>query len=325
MSADLFSAPSDLVVDAPEEVFDRNGVRRSKDGRPYVKVHCGGCDGGGRVPGVRAGTTKNCPTCKGKGNAKEVVYTRCTSFVGVLESRQNLEAWQRRITLLGLAVDGTLWADLLACDPDDRDAIDRIADRAFEIGDGHAAAQKGTDLHLLSEAVDEGGPFAIPASLADRVDMAAYARARDRHRLRFTDAEVFVVQDDLKIGGTFDRRAIWPDHHTVCSCPAEAVIFDLKTGRVDYGQGKICQQLGVYAHSQRYDPETGDRRPLDVCQKYGLVLHLAQGTGEARLLTADLVEGWRAVQISADVRAHRRESKGWLMDLDDSKLISKKP
>jgi hypothetical protein len=155
--------------------------------------------------------------------------------------------------------------------------------------------------------------------------MAAYARARDRHRLRFTDAEVFVVQDELKIGGTFDRRAIWPAHAEFCGCSADAVIFDLKTGRVDYGQGKICQQLGVYAHSQRYSPETGERSPLDVCQKYGLVMHLAQGTGEARLMTVDLVEGWRAVAVSASVREHRRISKGWLMDLDDVKLISPKP
>lgn len=325
MTTDQFSIPSDLVVPADVEVFDRNGVRRSKDGRPYVKIFCGGCDGSGRVPGVRRGTQKNCPTCKGKGNSREVVYTRCTSFVGVLESRQNLEAWQRRITMLGLSVDPLLWADLLACDPEDREALNAIADQAFEIGDGHAAANKGTDLHTLSEAVDLGGRFMIEATYADRRDMAAYARARDRHRLVFTDAEVFVVQDELRIGGTFDRRAIWPEHHTLCPCPAEAVIFDLKTGRVDYGQGKICQQLGVYAHSERYDALSGARTPLDVCRNVGLVMHLPQGEETAHLYTADLVEGWRAVQISASVREHRRVSRGWMMNLDDPKLIAEKP
>jgi hypothetical protein len=308
------------VVDEP--IYDRNGVRRSKNGRPYVKQVCDPPCDDGRVAGARAGTTKQCPSCKGKG-MKEVLYTRCTSFVGVLESRQNLEAWQRRITLLGLAVDGMLWADLLACSPDDRDAIDAIADKAFEVGDGHAAAQKGTDLHALSECVDSGTELVTEdgteASFADRLDMGAYLGCVQDHGLTFTDMECFVTQDDLKIGGTFDRRAVWSANPCDCGLP---VIFDLKTGRIDYGQGKICQQLGVYAHSDRYDAATGARAALDVCQRYGLILHLPQGTGTASLHQADLRAGWDAVQLSAAVREHRRVSNTWLKPIGSALELS---
>ena len=101
----------------------------------------------------------------------------------------------------------------------------------------------------------------------------------------------------------------------VCSC-VQPHILDLKTGRLDYGAGKIAQQLAVYANSKDYDPETGERSDQDVCTHYGIVVHLPQGTGEATVHVVDLVAGWEAVKLSSQVREHRRMSSKMLWPLE---------
>lgn len=335
---------TEMVIHDPHDsegdlVYDRNGVRRSRDGRPYVKVPCpaagrkpGDCQDG-RVPGKREGTTKQCPKCKGVGE-KEVLYTRCTSFVGALEDRQNLEKWMKRTVLVGLASqeeagqfadDALLWR-VSDVDPSDREALDALADEAFTLGDGYEKAQKGTDLHGLAELVDQRKPLG-DVSIEDRRDMAAWKRLVDDFGLLMLGIEVFVVQDDYKIGGTYDRRVMSYDPRLrceVCDVPPTVTtdqnlpavikpkVLDLKTGRVDYGAGKMRQQIAVYAYSDDYDPETGERRPQSVCTHLGFIAHVAQGTGTAQLYAVDLVQGWKDVALSAQVREHRRSSKSGL-------------
>lgn len=311
MSDDLFSAPAPIA----DPTIDHNGVRRSKDGRPYVKRPCPeGCDAG-RVPGARPGTTKLCPKRCTEG-VKEVLYTRCTSFVGALEDRANLEAWQKRIVLLGLKASGMLRERLGVIDIDDREELDRLAEEAYEAGDGYRAAQKGTDLHELTEKVDRGEPLG-EVSLEDRRDMAAWVGLIDRYGIHVLDIEKFVVVDRLKIGGTYDRTIESDDPRLACpfGCGKPRVL-DLKTGRIDYGAGKMCQQLAVYAQGRSYDAETGKRSPHRVCRHVGFVAHLPQGTGEATLHSLDLVEGWKAVRLSAQVREHRRVSRGWMVPVE---------
>jgi hypothetical protein len=352
-TADEFSSPAPLPdPDAP--VFDRNGVRRSKDGRPYVKMRCvnaapadgarfvenagvaealGDCVNG-RVPGKRAGTTKKCPKCDGVTGWKEVLYARCTSFVGALEDRQNLERWMKRTVLIGVAADHRNALDpfepstriierTLEADLDDRDTLDALADEAFERGDGYLKARKGTDLHALCENVDNGEPLPEGTSLDDRADVAAWRRLRDEYGITVLDVERFVVIDEYKFAGTYDRRIESDDPRLACpvSCGKPRVL-DLKTGRIDYGAGKMSQQLAGYAHGVEYDPETGERSPHDVCQHVGFIAHVPQGTASASMHSLDLVAGWRAVDLSAEVREHRRVSKTWMTPLDSGLLLA---
>ena len=343
----VFLDPSD------EGPVDPNKITRSADGRPRIRVECPNTDkierveqttnGGifaqqmrlcvdGKAPGKRAGTTKQCPKCKGVGY-KTLLYTRCTSFVGVLDDRSALEKWQKRIVLRGLLADPALLGELGSNGADVEDAeLNWFADQAFEAGDGHEKARKGTDLHALSELVDAGEPFPAelwnddaqafrPITLQDRADMAAYVRLRDELGLVYLDRELFVVDDVHKIGGTFDGLAAQAPLITIdgatgevvsveSACPencGKPVIVDLKTGRTDYGQGKMAQQLAVYAHSSRYDPATGERTPLDACPHVGIILALPQGTGETSVLLLDLERGWATVNLSAQVREYRRD------------------
>jgi hypothetical protein len=332
---------------SPSE-HDPTRVRRSKDGRPYVKQRCPASLGPveqrddwteeetrnvwamwpatcirGRLPGKTA-KVRQCPKCKGKGYV-EKLYSRCTSFVSVLDDTTQLQAWKLRITLTGLGVDHALLAELDRTDPDDKDALNSIAERAFEVGDGHVKAQKGTDLHTLTEYVDKGWPLPAsltdyetgqerPVTLQDRADLAAWVRTLDTLEIgHWQGSECFVVQDDYQIGGTYDRRAelLSP----ICDCRMP-VILDLKTGRIDYGAGKIAQQLAVYANSKDYDPATGERTDQDVCTHVGLVVHLPQGTGEASVHVVDLQAGWSAVELSSKVREHRRMSREMIWPLE---------
>lgn len=343
--------------------IDRNGIRRSKDGRPYVKVRCSRAAApegrkfasnhgvsealaecvDGRIPGKRPGITKKCPKCDGETGWKDTLYSRCTSFVGALEDRQNLEAWQKRIVLLGLAADyhstqrplghPSLLARIRETDPEDAATLDALADEAYRLGDGYRAAQKGTDLHALTELVDSDSPLPDDGSvsLEDRRDLAAYVRVCEEYGIEHLDMERFVVHDGLKIAGTYDRRVqSWDPRLRCMMCDGQEwdstvggetlrllthskpKVLDLKTGRIDYGAGKMAQQLAVYANASAYDPETGERSEQDVCPHVGFILHLPQGTGTASLHRLDLVKGWEAVQLSALVREHRRISRDWI-------------
>ena len=282
----------------------------------------------GRAPSAkRAGGTVQCAACKGKGYV-EKLYSRCTSFVSVLDDTTQLQAWKLRITLTGLGVDHALLAELDRTDPDDKDALNSIAERAFEVGDGHAKAQKGTDLHTLTEYVDKGWPLPAsltdfetgqerPVTLQDRADLAAWLRFKEDgfYDWVFLGSECFVVQDDYQIGGTYDRQAVPRFLRGPCHC-GKPLILDLKTGRIDYGAGKIAQQLAVYAHSKDYDPVTGERTDQDVCTHVGIVVHLPQGTGEATVHVVDLEAGWAAVELSSRVREHRRMAREMIWPLE---------
>ncbi len=372
---DFLSPNSALDTSGDEAPQDPTKVRRSKDGRPYVKVPCpdaypvGSCAScgepattriildstetfaclrhfnvwktpekcvNGRLPGKRPGTTKACPTCKGKGDQREVLYSRCTSFVDVMESRNQLEAWKRRVDFIGLHEDPTISERLWDTSPDDRAALDALVEEAFEAGDGYVKSQKGTDLHALSEDVDRGlilgtslfredGTEPPEVTLQDRADMAAYRRTMEVHGIEVLDIECFVVNDRFRIGGTFDRRVAigaWPKDRFCQECNGAPYVLDLKTGRVDFGAGKMAQQLAVYANSENYDPLTGKRSPLDVCPHVGLILHLPQGTGTASLLTVDLVAGYEAVALSDRVRNYRNVSKKWMEPVPSDDPIS---
>ena len=329
MTTDFFS-PSDSV--------DPTKVRRQKGTkRPWIKQPCPLEDQhvpdvlnpGARVLGKRLQTTKQCPKCKGKGYI-EKLYSRCTSFVGVLDDRSNLEKWQKRIILVGLRTRPTMMAELAATDPDDKDMLDALADDLFEAGEGHVKAQKGTDLHTLTEYVDKGWdlPASLtdfetgqerPVTLQDRADLAAWLRTTEENDFVWFGSECFVVQDDYQIGGTYDRQVGAPYGSGIrwCNQCTYPMILDLKTGRIDYGAGKIAQQLAVYANSKDYDPATGERSDQDVCTHYGIVVHLPQGTGEATVHVVDLVAGWAEVKLSSEVREHRRMSKNMIWPLED--------
>lgn len=227
---------------------------------------------------------------------KPVAYRRCTTFIDVLADRGALERWKQRKTAIGLSMRSDLLLRVQA-EKKNNATLDKICEWALQAAGSDASANIGTAIHSLTEQIDRGETPEIPEAFAK--DIQAYLHATKA--LTMKAIEVFVVNDDLKVGGTFDRIAL----------DLEPVVADLKTGSITYDAGKIAMQLAVYAHSQIYNIETGERTPLDVSHQRGLVIHLPQGEGRCSILEADLEEGWRGAQLAADVWAWRSK-KGFL-------------
>lgn len=237
---------------------------------------------------------------------KPVAYTRCTTHAGTIDDTYNLTQWKLRTSAVGLSRRPDLQLAVSA-NADDKYALNKICEQALQAGGSDTAANTGSALHKLSEFVDRGD-YDVLQTVPEvyKRDLRAYMKAVAK--LTTLEIERFVVQDDLRIGGTFDRLVEYQ---------GESFIADIKTGSVDFGAGKIAQQLGTYANSVYYYHPTKEspeprREPLpeNLNRDRGIVIHLPAGTGECELLWIDLAKGWHAVrELSAPVREFRKNQK----------------
>ncbi len=158
-----------------------------------------------------------------------------------------------------------------------------------------AKANMGTALHKFTESVDRGETITGVLPEVTR-DVDAYVECMKTAKVTVDQIECFVVLDEYKIGGTFDR---------IVTHKGKRYVLDVKTGRLDYGMGKIAMQLAVYAHARHYDPLTFQRTDLDVDLERAIVAELPAGTGKCFLRWVDIASGWEAVQLAGQVRAWR--------------------
>ncbi len=191
--------------------------------------------------------------------------------------------------------------------------MNALADEVFEIGGGREKATKGTDIHALCDLHDREGIVAVGDLLtegkitpADMADVEAYAEAMRKLGAKVIEAERVVVNDELKVAGRLDRVVM-------VKLPGETRarrrVLDIKTGRVDYGAGKIAQQIEMYAGSKGYDLNTHEREDLKLDRTKGILLHLPAGEGRATAHVVDLTLGRRGNKLAAEVRAWRNEGK----------------
>ena len=195
-----------------------------------------------------------------------------------------------------------------------KSTLDNIAHEALELGGVHEKAQKGTDLHALCQLYDMQGMGAVNELVhagkitpADHQDVVAYASAMLAAGVKVLECEQFVVLDELGVGGTLDRLVL-------AKLPGSArsvrMVADIKTGRVDYGAGKIAQQIDLYSHGKGYDPaDPKARRDLKASTKWGLLIHLPQGQATCTIHVVDLSLGARGNKLSGMVRTWRNEGK----------------
>lgn len=191
--------------------------------------------------------------------------------------------------------------------------LNKLADEVFEVGGGREAATKGTDIHALCDLHDREGITAVCDLLtdgkitpADLADVEAYADAIRRLGAKIIETERVVVNDELKVAGRLDRVVMvkLPGEQR-----ARRRVLDIKTGRVDYGAGKIAQQLEMYAGATGYNLDTHEREDLKLDRTKGILLHLPAGTGKATAHVADLTLGRKGNALAAQVRAWRNEGK----------------
>lgn len=319
-------SPDEVSPLSVREAGGDNEVPRDAKGRPRIVVPCFKCSFTGRVPSEkRPGNTVQCPRCKGEGERVES-YTRCTTYIDVLDDKTNLQAWGERMVLLGCATDPSFLEGVLDLDTElkqDKDTLTKRAKSAKAVAGAEDKADKGTHLHALSELVDQGKPLPSAISFGDVIDMDAYKRATEGFEI--VHMEKLVVHDGLRIAGTPDRKSRWkgdlpliaPDGAKIG--PDELLITDLKTGSVEYGALKMAMQLSVYAHSKLYDWRTGKREPLEnINQRWGVIMHLPAGRGECTLYWANLTLGWNAVALAGQVRDIRRTGKNALVPVEQT-------
>lgn len=239
------------------------------------------------------------------------LYSRVTTYIGSLGDRTRLDQWRHRVGLIGLqrslVTGGSLWADLKHVDPDDKDALNEIWERAFTLGDGHLKAERGTNRHTTAEQFDMGQDLDPVPDEEAMADLAAYVDICSKLELEILFAEQRVVIDWLKVTGTPDRVV----RYKCLDGKVRNVIADLKTGStVEIEPGKVAQQMALYSRGELYDHETGERTPLpDVSQDIGLLIHAPQGEARAVAYEVNLNMGWAGVQVSRQVREYRNWSK----------------
>ncbi len=240
-------------------------------------------------------------------DAQLVPYQRVSKLAKTLDDTGNLMNWKQRVTAIGLAVRPDLMLrvkSVLSMYPDPLNNTEatqrlrRIIKEADEAGGGSAAASTGTAYHELTEALDAGKD--MPTYLGEDVE-----RRLDQYReatadLKVVATEVFVVNDEIRAAGTFDRLFQMPDGSTR--------VGDLKTGRHDprYPHG-VAAQVACYANSMIYNPETGERTPIhpELDRDWGVLVHLPAKDDGCRIYTLNLRRGWRIIETSGIVREIR--------------------
>ena len=147
---------------------------------------------------------------------KPVAYTRVSTLAKALDDLNQLMMWKQRKTAEGLLRRPDLLTRLSGAiangDPDTdwptKKDLNRICSEAVEAAGASKGSSAGTGFHALTEAIDRGeDPQYVGAD--DRARLDAYRKATEGYTP--LAAETFVVCDELRAAGSFDRLWLCPD------------------------------------------------------------------------------------------------------------------
>lgn len=221
----------------------------------------------------------------------EEAYTRASTMAKATDDQGGLITWMGGQVLKGLVARPDLY-EIAKTMTGDKAKLKNIVDKAKDAASTDAAANTGTTIHWWCEQLDTGratiddipGPYL--ALLTEYLKVTAH--------LEMVACEQFVVNDELKVAGTFDRLIRLPD--------GAVVVGDIKTGRWSstYGATSVAMQCSIYAHSKRYDPDTGERTELhpDLDMSRGMLIHMPADGDEVTLFELDGDLGWRGAKVA---------------------------
>ena len=183
----------------------------------------------------------------------------------------------------------------------------QAAKEAKEAAASGESARIGTAIHWWTEQHDRG-QLAIAGQVSEEYEamLDAYADTTAAAGLEVVDTELFVVCDELGVAGTLDRLYRLPD--------GRVVVGDIKTGKhaASYGAQSVAIQTAVYAHSERYDPNTGQRSPLhpDLDTRLTVLVHLPipemLEPAQCNIVYLDARLGWYGAQLADKVLEWRK-------------------
>lgn len=232
---------------------------------------------------------------------KPIAYTRVSTLSKALDNKEGLMKWRQRMTAIGIGKRPDLAQMALACS-DDKRKIDEVVEAAMSAAESNKAANVGTTLHAFTEVIDAGGwPEQVSHEIA--ADLTAYKNAMAN--IEIVAAEQFIVCDEVRAAGTFDRLVRLPD--------GRLVIADIKTGQDEpkYPQG-VTIQTAIYAHGHLYDRDKGRLTHLPevgVSTDVGLLIHMPAGQGRCDLYLLNLTDGWTLAKTAVMVRELFKDNK----------------
>lgn len=235
--------------------------------------------------------------------AKEVAWTRATTFADSVEDTYGLTKWKQRGTAVGIGQRPDLLALAQSLDMEnDKKSLDDVCEQALMVAKANERSNLGTALHRMTERLDRGERFTPPP--AYRADMAAYFAVKEQYGMETHPSyiERITVVPEFTVAGTMDR---------IVRMAGQVYIADVKTGDLKYGWGKIAIQLALYAHGKGlWNPQTAtyDNMP-PVNQDKGIVIQIPVGQGTCKLWWVDIAAGWQAAQVCKWVRDWRKNKQ----------------
>lgn len=237
------------------------------------------------------------------GGGKPVAYTRISTLCKALKdgSDDGLSKWYGRMTALGVArrPDLAAHAAVLTSSDEDKPELNKLVEEAMAAAGAHKARNLGSAFHRLAEIADTRSDDLSHVSGEMLADLDAYMHATADFEV--IAAEKFVVLDELKAAGTFDRLLRTPD--------GKIRVADIKTGKDTHRFPlDVAVQCGLYANGSLYDPSTGKRTPLDgVETDSALLIHLPAGTGTCTVYLLDTRGAIPAAQVAVTIREWRKQ------------------
>lgn len=266
---------------------EKNVPRDSRD-RPLIVPPCAKCRQGITYARGTGEQITGCPECP----TEPEPYERISRVVNAADTLQWLMDWRLGMAVRGMAMSRDLAyaaAGLEWNDPQMRDIIEKAHDRAGGNDDAHW----GTGFHRITEP--GVAPEAIPEEMID--DVACFDLALEEAGMRIVATEMFVVNDQLRVAGTFD-------HIVVVDGRDKRMILDKKTGR--FSAKNAAVQESCYANGEYVDMDLiaeeqwSPRREIqNLDREVAVVAHVPRDGGKrASLRPVDIALGYERAEIA---------------------------
>jgi hypothetical protein len=257
------------------------------------------------------------------GETRSRPWTRASTLKDILTDKRNLDLWNMRQVLRGVAMRPELIRKLRdAVNDEDTDFdskqikgwLNSIAEQAKDVAGSNKGSDAGTSFHSVAELYDAGNPFTI-GELLDRLDndqarmLAAYAHMLHAHEITPVKdlMERVVAVPEIEVVGRLDR--VYEDQGVL-------KIGDLKSQKWEPGAFDgipLCVQLAIYANaSWMLDEEAWEWRPFpdDIDKTTGLIMWVpATQPGVTEVYDIDLEWGWDLAKESYKIRNDWRKDK----------------
>ena len=266
-------------------------------------------------------------------------YARPSSYHHQIEDGYNLQKWDERNIVLGVATDDELREqvrELIGGDIDDpewRSRADGMVAAAKRAAKSMIAAERGTHTHDITDGTDwlsraeAGEDLGLPANVQQALVDEWHAML-ERTGLEILTTEAKAVHDGYRCAGSIDHHArltrplsFVVDGEVITLPAGLVVVLDKKTGKmqlserdggIDWWHG-YAVQVSIYAGSCAYDVDAEERRdwPWPVSQDWALIAHLPvldalAGEPKCTLVLVDLAKGRHAADLCKSAKQWHR-------------------